>query len=37
MPRFDKRAADALVWLLLLTAPFWLRMSAAMSSSAAAS
>jgi len=24
MPALDKRAADALVWLLLLTAPFWL-------------
>jgi branched-chain amino acid transport system permease protein len=24
MPRLDKRAADALVWLLLLTGPFWL-------------
>ena len=24
MPQLDKRAADALVWLLLVTAPFWL-------------
>jgi branched-chain amino acid transport system permease protein len=24
MPQLDKRAADALVWALLLTAPFWL-------------
>ncbi len=24
MPKFDKSAADALVWALLLTAPFWL-------------
>ena len=24
MPKFDKGAADALVWALLLTAPFWL-------------
>src|SRR5271170_3681322 len=24
MPKLDKRAADALVWALLLTAPFWL-------------
>ncbi len=26
MNRLDKRSADALVWLLLLTAPFWLPM-----------
>ena len=24
MPKLDKRAADVLVWALLLTAPFWL-------------
>jgi branched-chain amino acid transport system permease protein len=24
MPKLDKRAADALIWALLLTAPFWL-------------
>ena len=24
MPQFDKRAGDAAVWLLLLTAPYWL-------------
>ncbi|HUK57895.1 MAG TPA: branched-chain amino acid ABC transporter permease [Stellaceae bacterium] len=26
MPRLDKRAANALVWLLLLAAPYWLPM-----------
>src|SRR6202035_812662 len=24
MPRFDRRAADVLIWLLLLTAPYWI-------------
>ena len=24
MPQFDRRAGDAVVWLLLFTAPFWL-------------
>src|SRR6202035_1471683 len=24
MPRFDRRAADVLIWLLLGTAPFWI-------------
>src|SRR5579863_2667190 len=24
MPRFDKRAGDVLIWVLLLTAPYWI-------------
>jgi branched-chain amino acid transport system permease protein len=27
MPKLDKRAADGMVWLLLLTAPFWLPLT----------
>jgi branched-chain amino acid transport system permease protein len=27
MPKLDKRAADAVIWLLLLSAPFWLPLT----------